>query len=334
MMMWTLTFFSLFFGLSELKPLGLKLKSYFTQSKALIELKRSVQHLKLLQEILESGLVPEREDWEKIQLFPAPWGELLFQSVSELRSQGAPVLPSLHRMQKTLEEQTELILEGKVKSAQAFGQAVLGIVLVPIFSVILFFLLPEVQQSMTEYLILTLFSLFLGAVSFIWMISLADQARFASIRSENRKWMVSVNVTLERLMALIATGLPPDLAWKKTIEELSVHDFTLAREWKGQVWDQDFTIQSPTENDAERLILNLGTEIRRSIQTSLIEGRACLDRIESIHRAYLLDLKMKIGRELSLLPNRCLKPLFLLVLPSVMILMIGAMVLTMKAYHL
>ena len=116
------------------------------------------------------------------------------------------------------------------------------------------------------------------------------------------------------------------------MEELSIHDPVLVREWKVQVWDPDFRLATQTTNECERLILQLGIEVRRSIQTSLIEGRACLDRIESVHRSFLLDLKARISKELNLLPNRCLKPLFIFVLPSVMILMVGSFALCFSEY--
>jgi hypothetical protein len=331
---WVVTYLSFFYGVVELKPLGLKLKDHFLQNRAIEALRRAVQHLKLLSEMLESGVVPEAPDWLKIRSFPEPWGKILFESVTELRSQGAPILPTLARMQKTLDEQAELILEGKVKSSQAFGQAILGIVLIPVFAGVLYFMLPGIEQQAQSFFVMVLFSLFLGALSFIWMVSMVDQARFGNIRFENRQWIVSVNVALERLMALIATGLPADLAYRKTIEELAKLDVTLAREWKPQVWDSEIQASTGTvtANESERLILNLGNEIRRTIQTSLLEGRGSMDRLESIHRTFLLDLKMRIGRELSLLPNRCLKPLFMLVFPAVMILLMGSMGLCFQGF--
>jgi len=148
-----------------------------------------------------------------------------------------------------------------------------------------------------------------------------DQARFGNMARSKRTWLVSVNASLERLMALISTGLPPDLAWKRMFEELAIQDPSLAIEWKAQIWDSEVEPKFEMQNDCERMIFSLGNEVRRSIQTSLVEGRGCLDRIESIHRSLLIELKMKISRELNLLPNRCLKPLFICVLPAVFLLL-------------
>lgn len=330
---WILTYSALIYGVIELRSLGHKIKDHFLQTQAIEKLRRSVQHLKLLTEMLESGVVPELKDWNRIATFPAPWAKIIFESVSELRSQGAPILPTLSRMQKTLEEQAELILEGKVKSAQAFGQAWVGVFMIPIFSLVLYGMLPELQNFTREFLMLFLFSFFLAAISFIWMISMVEQARFGKIRPQNRSWVISVNVALERIMALMTGGMPADLAYKQTVEELALHDARLAREWKTHVWDPVVTsdFQFSLHSESEKLILNLGNELRRTIQTSLLEGRGCLDRLESMHRTFLVDLKMCIGRELSLLPNRCLKPLFVCVFPAVMILLFGSMAFCFQA---
>jgi hypothetical protein len=322
---WFLTFLSLIAGLIQLKPLGFRLKDYFLQGRQVEALRRAVQCLRQLSEMLESGIVPEAKDWQTVRSFPEPWGRIVFDSIHELRAQGAPILPTLARMQLTLDEQAELILEGKVKSAQAFGQAFLGIVLVPVFAGVLYFMLPGLTDVTQEFAWLAIFCFFLTVISFVWMISIVDQARFGNIRSENRRWIVSVNVALERMMALVSTGLPADLAYQKTIEEMADDDPALVKEWKLQVWDAGFALDPQVINPSERLILGLGHEIRRTIQTSLIEGRGCMDRLEAIHRNFLVDLKMRIGRELGVLPNRCLKPLFILVFPAVMLLLFGSM---------
>jgi hypothetical protein len=197
---------------------------------------------------------------------------------------------------------------------------------------VLYALLPGIEENTEAFFLLCLFCLFLSSISTIWMISMVTEARFGGLPSEKRKWLVTVNSTLERILALISTGMPPDLAWRKSIEELALTDRTLAQAWKAQVWDPDFSISSTIHNESERLMIGMGIEVRKTIQTSLIEGRACLDRLDSIHRAFLTDLKMKIGKELALLPNRCLKPLFIFVLPSVMILMIGSFAISFQGF--
>jgi hypothetical protein len=332
MILWILTYFCLFLGLSELRPLVFRLRIYFSENRAITALREAVYHLKLLQEMLETGNVPEREAWDKIETFPKPWDQIVSASIRDLRAEGAPILPTLSRIQKTLEEQVEFILEARTKSSQAFGQAFLGLVLVPVFGLALFLMLPGIQESARSFFLLTLFSLLLSASAFVWMIAMVEHARFGNLKSENRRWLITVNATLERVLALISTGTPPDLAWKKSMEELSRFDESLVAVWKLQVWDPDFKIPVSVVNESERLILGLGLEVRKSIQTSLLEGRPCLDRIESVHRAFQVDLRALISRELNLLPNRCLKPLFIFVLPAIMILMGGSFAISFQQY--
>jgi hypothetical protein len=336
MAFWILTYFLFFIGCQEMHPVLVRVKNFLLQSKMLLDLRMASVRLSFLQEMLEAGQVPEAKDWESILAMPAPWGKIAYQSLQELRNSGAAVLPTLTRMRTTIEEQVELIQDCKVKSSQAFGQAIIGVVLIPTFALALYFLLPGLEAAQNEFLLLVLFVIFLGSLSFIWMISLMDQARFGNLPGEKRQWPVSVTASLERLMAMISTGLPPDLSWKKMYAELSVQDPSLAAHWKSQVWDSDSSSASPaallSANSCERLVVSVGDEVRRSIQTSLVEGRGCLDRLESIHRSFLLDLKMKIGRELNLLPNRCLKPLFLCVFPAVFLLLLGGIGLSFQSF--
>lgn len=332
MILWSVTYCCLGLGLIELRPVWYKLKLFFIENRAVMALRESVYHLKLLEELLETGTVPEAKLWEKIESFPKPWGQVLSRSLAELREQGAPVLPTISRMQKTLEEQVQFILDAKTKSSQAFGQAFLGLIMVPVFGLALYALLPGIENSLRSFLLLMFFSLLLSFAAFVWMLSIVENARFGNLKSENRPWLVTVHATLERLLALISTGHPPDLAWKTAMSELEKNDQTLVHAWKSQIWDPDFRVSPLIENESERLILCLGQEVRKSIQTSLLEGRPCMDRIESIHRAFQVDLTAIVSRELNLLPNRCLKPLFIFVMPSLMILMMGSFALSFAEF--
>ena len=325
MHLWILSYFSLFLGLLEVRPLWVRFHVFLEQNQAVLALRAAAAHLRFLQEMLETGLVPDSKEWDAILKFPSPWGRVLHQSLRELRNQGAPVLPSLQRMQGSLQDQAELILEAKTKTAQSFGQALTGLVLVPVFSFILYEVMPGVKESGKCFILIVLFCTLLSSLSFIWMIAMAENARYGNLPSEKRHWFISVNATLERVFALISSGSPADLAWRRAIEELSLQDRSLAEQWRGQVWDLEVTESLPVLNECERLMVGVGKEVRKSIQTSLIEGRPCLNRLESIHRSFRIDLRNKINRELSLLPNRSLKPLFVFVLPSILILMASAL---------
>lgn len=332
MWLWMIVFLVFLLALRDLRRFSQEFGVLLGQGRGVLALKAANAHLKLLQECLESGVVPEVGLWEQIQQFPEPWGLSLSRSLTELRAQGAPVLPSLLRMQNTLEEQTEMIQEARVKSSQAVGQAFMGFILIPLFGGVLDQMLPGIAEHQGAFCFLLFFCMLFCSGSLVWIFVLVDQARFGNLRSENRSWMVSVNSTIERVFALISCGMPPDLAWKKSIEELALLDSKLASVWKSEIWDADFSLPRGRYSDCEKRVLQVGIEMRKSIQVSLIEGRTCLDRLEAIQRGFFIDFKASLNRELALLPNRCLKPLFVFVLPSVLCLMFGSFAMVAEGF--
>jgi len=102
-------------------------------------------------------------------------------------------------------------------------------------------------------------------------------------------------------------------------------DGELLNGWGIQLWEKIDFNQKLARCPVEETILQFGFEMRRAIQQSIVEGMGVLDRLESIQRNFQVDLKMKVSRELQLLPNHCLKPLFVLVFPSVMLLLFGSL---------
>ena len=324
MILWTLAFISALIAIPFFSPLYTKLRAHFFQNKTLDALKLAIAHLRLLKECLESGLVPTREEWKKTEGLPAPWGSLFSSSLSELRNQGAPILPSLERMILSLEEERELMLEAKTKSSQAFGQVLISVLLVPFFSAVLYFLLPGLAHFQGLFLSLVCLCLLLGFLAFFWMLQMMEDARFGQVTRAHRSWILSSKIFFERMIADISGGHPPDLAWSRSMEFLHRQEPELLQNWGAQIWEK-LPAKGNTKNPVEESIVQFGVEIRRSIQQSLTEGRGSLDRLDSIYRNYLFDLKMKITRELQVLPNHCLKPLFILVLPSVMLLLFGSL---------
>ncbi len=330
LLLWILIYGLSGLGLVRLWPVLRQLGSVFGQPRAVLRLRESAVQLRVLEEMLTSGIIPPETEWRKISGFPDPWNRVLKDSLRELREQGAPVLPTLARVRRTLQEQAEFLLESRVRSAQALHQAALAVSLVPGFGLVLHFSLPGVREAGGTFALLALVSFLLASLAFFSILSSADRARYGNLRPEHREWWVLIHSTMERILALISSGSPPDLAWRRALEELYRSDRSLAHAWGTQVWDPFGEAGAPAGNDCKRLILGLGVEMRRSIQTSLIEGRGCLDRLESIHSACLTELRMTVRRELELLPNRCLKPLFLFVLPGVMLLLAGGLWISMK----
>jgi hypothetical protein len=114
------------------------------------------------------------------------------------------------------------------------------------------------------------------------------------------------------------------------MEELFIADPELARVWGAQIWDPFVEGGEASGSGCERLISGLGREMRRAIQTSLIEGRGCSERLESIRSAAFQELRSRVQRELGLLPNACLRPLFALVFPAVMFLLAGSLWISLR----
>ncbi len=328
--LWWFTWLSFLRGGALLLPGGRRVLSTLAERGKIDALRSAAARVKLLQEILESGMIPEEEDWRSIERFPAPWNRIIGSSIRELRSRGNPLLPTLRRFRSALLEQVEWVLEAGVKSAQALSQATLSIALIPGFGMILYHLLPGLKESGHEFFLLVFFSMILASLAYLWILNLADRARFGGLPRERRQWWITIHAVLERVFALISAGEPPDQAWRMAMEELFSADPELARVWGVQIWDPFVGGGETSGSDCERLIAGLGREFRRAIQTSLIEGRGCADRLESIRSAAFQELRSRVQRELSLLPNACLRPLFALVFPAVMFLLAGSLWISLR----
>lgn len=324
--MWFISFWIILTGLKLLKPILAILQESWGLAHKMKLFQAASQKVYQLQEMLSAGLVPEQGEWKSLTELPKPWNEITYKSVMELRDQGAPVLPTLRRIRTSLEEQVELMQESQAKSSQAWSQAIIGMVIVPVFSAVLYTILPGIEEHSGEFFGVTFFSFSLTAFALIWISIMIDQARFGGVKKELQSWYGNSLAATERLWAFVNTGLPPDLAWKKMIEELSKNDPLLAQTWGGTIWSSEPISNSAIlkSNEFERLIGRLGLEIKKSIQQSLNEGRGSLERMEGIHRAFMTEYRLKLIRELNLLPNRCLKPLFLFVFPAIFILLIAA----------
>ncbi len=325
MIFWVMTYLLFFAGVRELAPVRHRFLALLGQDRGIEELRLAAAKLRLLQELLESGMVPSSEEWDRIRTFPTPWNQIIGQSLQDLRKEGAPVLPTLDRLHRTFLDQVDFMCEAKVKSAQSLSQAHLSLGLIPGFSLMIYLLLPGIPESKGTFFLLTGFSTLLASFAYLWILFLSEKARFGNVRSENRSWWISAHTTMERIFALISSGRPPDQAWRSALHELLVSGSNLAVLWGAQVWDPFVPRNFSGFSECERIMILLGVEVRRSIQTSLLEGRGCLDRLESVHKSSFEELKTRIRTELNLLPGRCLKPLFLFVFPAVLLLMGGSL---------
>lgn len=315
MLVWGSSFFlilmSFFFLMSEVKKLIPTLLRK-PQQKVLLKVSSVLREI---EESLMAGLIPPLDRWEMIQKLPRPWGELAWDSLSELRSSGSSLLPTLKRLRTFADSQYVALNDAQARSSQASAQVFVCSLIVPLLGVSLYLILPEVERNLESWLIACGLALLGNASGCFWLFRLSDAARWAGLRSERRSWILSVQCASERLIALIRSGHPPDLAWVKSFELIQKDSDVLALAWGSSIW------QSPKfsiSGKAEELIVHLASSLRKSLQVSLMEGRPCTERIETIIQSFKQDLETITHRELNLLGTRALKPLFVCVAPSLL----------------
>lgn len=240
----------------------------------------------------------------------APWGTLASSCLLELRAQGAPVLPTLKRLRSLAEGHLRTLQEAKARASHALAQAGACGGLVPLFSLALHSILPGVSSHPWLWWGSSAVALGWAAVGAYWLICLADQARWAGLRPSERGWMLSAQCAGERFLATVRTGVPADLAWLKACEFLRQSCPELALHWGRAVGEA-----SPAQTGREVLI-EAGRRIRQAVHFSLMEGRPCTERVEAVLAALRGELEALTVKELSTLPTRALRPLFVCVAPA------------------
>ncbi|MGK5087654.1 hypothetical protein WDW86_08860 [Bdellovibrionota bacterium FG-2] len=285
-----------------------------------------------IEDCFESGLVPTDGQWARLGQLPAPWGRLSSQSLIELRRNGAPILPTLKRFRALAVQNQADLGEAQGRSAQAIMQAGFSVVLVPVFGSILFLILPGVSAHPWLWLMAGIVSIMFSLVGAFWMLKMADAARWGGLTSEKRTWVLAAQCGGERFLSLVRSGSPPDLAWNETLNLLRDQAPPLALVWGNSLWSASSKGETGfgREGLCEKSIAQAGAALKRGIQVSLMEGRSCVERVESVLISLREDLRSHVSRELSLLATRALKPLFLFVAPSLIGLLIFGLWITAR----
>jgi len=296
---------------------------------------RQVEVLLLeLEETLEAGIVPEPDRWERLRSLPAPWGRLTGASLEELRRQGAAVLPTLRRLRELARDQIRSSQDARARSAQALAQAAVCTLLVPLFGASLHLLLPGVSEQSIPWLIGCGLALLVSGSGAIWMLSIAERARWGGLEPELRPWMLGALCAGERFLALVRSGQPADLAWVCSCEFLSQEVEGLASRWGHSVWEESPGARSLAPESTARLLVEAGTSIRRAVQLSLMEGKPCGERVETALRALREDVRARVALEVEKVATRALKPLFVCVAPSLLGLLGWGLFLSWGSYGL
>jgi hypothetical protein len=277
-------------------------------------LKRVASQLLEIEELLMGGLVPTSAHWVSIQALPDPWGPLASESLSGLRANGGALLPTLRRLRVLVQDQDQSIATAQSKVSQAFAQALVCMSLVPILGISLDWMLAAVHSHLKSWLLLVGLAMAFSALGGFWLLNMTENARWGGLRKENQSWLLIALCAGERFLALVRTGQPPDLAWIRICELLGKEARPLAEQWGFSVWD--ICMVSSSYRPAERSLCAVGTAMKKAIQVSLMEGRPCLEKVETILAGLRSEMKVHVDRELTLLSTRALKPLFLCVAPG------------------
>lgn len=311
MVFWILFFICLFFGLKELSSEGAPLLRI---GQELVEVTRVKNRIHAFEETLASGCLPEEEEWEELARLPVPWGSLLSESLFELRQNGASLLPTLRRYRELAASHEKSMREAKARSAQALAQSLLCIALIPILGSLLYLLVPGVEEKRLFWWSACGFALVWGGVAAAWLLRMSEQARWGGLLRAEQPWVLESLGFGERLIALLRAGQAPDVAWTGAVRDVETR---LLANWGADVWRSD----SEDPKSALSLrdsILDLGARMRRAIQVSLLEGKPCESRLIGVVESFRIEMHSFQERELSLLPARAMKPLFLCIAPAVL----------------
>lgn len=313
MILWSLCFcFALYLG----SEIWIRLPSFARESSG-AGVKAAENLFHELEETLASGLIPAEARWQMLARLETPWNRLAFDSLTQLRSDGGAVIPTLRRFRELARRHFESLGEARAKSSQALAQAVVCGALAPLFSVLLRALLPEVENSGAAWWGVTGIALALGLLSGAWIWKMVEAARWGGLREDEREWMLAVLVFGERLLALLRLGRAPDRAWTEALPLLPP---VLVTAWGSDPWKTERAKDDPVpEAKSLRVALLLtGGVYKKSIQASLWDGQPCTERIESAVEGIRAETRAFQERELQLLPTRALKPLFLLTAPGIL----------------
>src|SRR6185312_11640334 len=183
-----------------------------------------------------------------------PWGALTYQSLTELRSSGAALLPTLRRLRDLAQEHEAALLDAKARSAQALSQAVLCGCLVPGFGAVLYVLLPGVGEHPYQWAIACGVAMGASMVGTALLLKFASAARWAGLNEECRSWVLSAQCSGERFLALVRSGTPADLSWTKAMELLQSRAPALALRWGASIWAESPKLPLPKAPAASALI--------------------------------------------------------------------------------
>jgi hypothetical protein len=318
MLLWSLSIFCFF--LAVLTP-GLRLFERFlflisqSEEKFLRALENELTDLQLQ---LETGILPPEQTWKRLREYRAPWGPLCADSLTEIRRSGGALIPTLKRLLALVRSHLELLRNARAKSAQALAQAGTGFVLIPSVGLLLYHLLPGMEGRALSWAVAMVAALFGVSLGGFWVLALAENARWGGLSRDRRAWPLECMIAGERMISLLKTGNPPDIAWSRACEDSILREPRLREVFSSSVWSPD--ARGEASASPVSLFYDWAQSIRAGVKASVIEGRPCQDRVEHLLASFRSSWRDQVERELGLVATRALKPLFICVAPSVLFL--------------
>jgi len=313
MLYWWISFFLFFLSLRMIfEENGIWSRLVFQKNKKESrEMKEGILTILQLEQKLHVGIFPEESDWLAIKKIIFPWGQFFDFSLMELRRKGASLIPSLQRFHISLKRSCEFLEKSKVGVGQAYAQGVLMFLLIPLMSISLYWILPELKTEKFIWIFASLICLLMSASGVVWILKMAQKAQYGGLRLEHQQWWTASQSTVELFLALVRSGTAIDYAWSQSLQFLAKFEPELSHLWRHTQNGENF-------KGPELIFISLGKKIQASIHISLIEGTPCLDRIENLFMQTISEFEYTVQNEISLLSTQTLKPLFIFIAPSVL----------------
>ena len=317
MILWCVAFLCLFFGLKNLNWDNFVFIQFKKTSEAL---RLAEVHFFHLREVLESGFVPEDSQWQSLQKIPAPWGSSVYELLESIRSEGVAMSLLLHRLQMLAQSHHKRLKEARAKSSSALYQAIICAAMVPLTSILFYFLLPELQNQSSVWVFATCAGILLNIVACVWVFHQAEDARWGGLPQSKRHWMLEALIFCEKLMAYLRAGEVADWAYTRA---LSSTDLELKKNWI------NLEREPRIKKNLSDVLISVGPAIRDMIHKNSQNGLPSLEKIEVFTQSLNFEIIAYQERELQTLPQKTLKPLFFAVAPSILGLILFALLISM-----
>lgn len=318
MFLWVLSSACLLFGLRELK---LDEIAFFQFKKISAQLQNVQDHFLSLRETLESGFVPSEEHWAMTRSLAQPWRTGVADVIDYLRKEGTSLAPVLGRLQSLAHNHTKRLKEARSRSASALYQAWICSSIVPLCSVIFYYLLPGVQEQSEFWFFVSFIAFSLNVFACVWIFHQAENARWGGLKKKERHWILESLLFCERLIAFLKAGEVAEWAFTRALSHTSLD---LKQNWVNQLEEVK------TKKSLKDSLQAVGPSLRQIILQNTQSGLPSLERVLNFSQDLQIEINSYQEQELQVLPQKTLKPLFIAVAPSLLGLLMTALFLSIQ----